>query len=96
MDARVRGNVAAAIVLGATHPKAANRIYNVGEQYTPTVAERLEWLPPSRVTPEDDPSLNFAQNIAYDTSRIRDEPGYQEIVPERDAMLETLRSAKGR
>lgn len=84
-------NVAAAAVLAATDPRAANRIYNVGEQYTPTIEERLEWLPPSPVKSEDDHSFNFAQNIAYDTSRIRAELGYQEIVPERKAMLRTLR-----
>lgn len=90
------GNVAAAVVLAATHPAAANRVYNVGEQYTPTIAERLQWLPPSAARSDDDPSLNFAQNIACDTSRIRDELGYQEIVPEREAMLDTLRRAKRR
>ena len=31
----------AAIVLAALHPAAAGRIYNVGEEYTPTIAERL-------------------------------------------------------
>ncbi len=33
-------NVAAAIVLAAVHPAAAGRTYNVGEEYTPTIAER--------------------------------------------------------
>lgn len=40
-------NVAHAIVLAALHPAAANRIYNVGEALTPTIAERLQTLPSS-------------------------------------------------
>ena len=42
-------NVAAAVVLAATHPAASGRIYNVGEASTPTVAERLVGLPPSSI-----------------------------------------------
>jgi nucleoside-diphosphate-sugar epimerase len=83
-------NVAAAVVLAATHPDA-NRIYNVGEQYTPSIGERLLWMPSSPVKTDDDESFNFAQNIAYDTTRIRKDLGYKEIVVEREAMLETLR-----
>ncbi len=40
-------NVAAAVALAATHPLAGGQIYNVGEAYTPTMSERLAWLPPS-------------------------------------------------
>jgi len=85
------GNVAAAVVLAATDLRAAGRIYNVGEAYTPTIAERLEWMPPSEVKTDDEGSFNFAQNIAYDTSRVRNELGYQEMVSEKEAMLQTLR-----
>jgi nucleoside-diphosphate-sugar epimerase len=84
-------NVAAAVVLAATDSRAENRIYNVGEQYTPTLGERLAWMPPSAVKIDDTDSFNFAQDIAYDTSRIRKELGYQEIMPEREAVLKTLR-----
>lgn len=85
-------NVAAAIVLAATHPGAGNRIYNVGEAYTPTVAERLALLPPSTIEPDLDSQYDFSQNIAYDTNRIRAELGYHEIVSEEKGYLETLRS----
>ena len=84
-------NVAHAIVLAATHPKAAGRIYNVGEAYTPTISERLHWLPPSAIEPDRDSAFNFAQNICYDTTRIRTELGYRELIPEHEAVLQTLR-----
>lgn len=37
-------NVAAAIAAGATHAKAANAVFNVGEETTPTMGERLARL----------------------------------------------------
>lgn len=90
-------NVAAAIVLAATHPVAAGNIYNLGEAYTPTIAERLRSLPPSAVQTDQSSKFNFAQNIAFDTSafdtsRIRNELGYREIIPEDEAMLRSLQS----
>lgn len=56
-------NVASAIVLAAVNPKAAGRIFNVGEQNTPTVAERLMGLPPS-----DMPSTKQASSTSRKTS----------------------------
>lgn len=85
-------NVAAAVVLAATHSAAGGRIYNVGEAYTPTVAERLAYMPPSRIEPDRNSRFNFAQDIAYDTSRIRDELGYRETVSEEEALAKTLMS----
>jgi len=84
-------NVAHAIVLATTHPHAGNRIYNVGEAYTPTIAERLASLPASNIEPSLNSHFNFAQNLAYTTARIRKELGYQEIVPEEEAALKTLK-----
>ena len=83
-------NVAAAIALAATHPRAAAKIYNVGEAYTPTIAERLRLLTPSTIEPDTSRGFNFDQNIAFDTSRIRNELNYREIIPEQEAMLRTL------
>ncbi len=83
-------NVAAAIVLAALHPAAANRIYNVGEAYTPTIAERLQTLPESSLPLNTSLNANFDQNLAYDTSRIRDELGYRESVPESEGLRRTL------
>jgi len=86
-------NIAAAVELAAIHPVAGGRIYNVGEPYTPTTAERLAWLPPSTIEPDLSSQFDFAQDIAYDTSRIRVELGYCEIVPEKEGLLRTLRSS---
>lgn len=83
-------NVAAAITLAAVHPAAEKQIYNVGEAYTPTIAERLANLPDSPITPNSDAKFNFAQNIEYNTSRIRQELGYTEMVSEPAAMLALL------
>jgi len=86
-------NVAAAIVLAALHPAAKGQTYNVGEEYTPTVAERLAKLPPSSVLVNSDPKFNFDQNVAYDTTRIRAELGYREVVSEEEAMRSVLSAA---
>jgi len=83
-------NVAAAIVLAALHPQAAGRTYNVGEQHTPTMAERLAKLPPSEIPINMDPKFNFGQDIAYDTTRIRAELGHRDVVPEDEAMKQVL------
>jgi nucleoside-diphosphate-sugar epimerase len=85
-------NVAAAIVLAATNPAASGRVYNVGEEYTPTVTERLAWMPALKIEPDIDCANNFAQNIAYDTTRIRRELAFEEKISEQEAMLKTLQS----
>jgi nucleoside-diphosphate-sugar epimerase len=83
-------NVAAAIALATLHPAAKGRVYNVGEEYTPTIAERLAKLPASTIPSDRGSKFNFSQDIAYDTTRIRRELGYQEIVPEEAALRMTL------
>src|SRR5581483_3603453 len=86
-------NVAAAIVLAAMHPKAIGRIYNVGEQYTPTIAERLASLPDHADIPSGDQSnFDFRQNMAYDTNRIREELGYTEPVSYEEGLRRTMGS----
>ena len=84
-------NVAAAIVLAALHPRASGQIYNVGEPYTPTIAERLATLPASAIAPALDSDLNFAHNIAYDTTRIRRQLDYREPVDYEEGLRRTLR-----
>jgi nucleoside-diphosphate-sugar epimerase len=81
-------NVAHAIVLAALHPSAAG-IYNVGEEYTPTIAERLIRLPASSVR-EASMAANFDQDIVYDTTRIRVELGYSEPVDYEEGVRRTL------
>jgi nucleoside-diphosphate-sugar epimerase len=82
-------NVAAAIALAAVHPTAAGKVFNVGEAYTPTMAERLADLPASSIPVSTQPA-NFSQNIAYDTTRIRTELGYIEPVSESEVIQKTL------
>jgi nucleoside-diphosphate-sugar epimerase len=85
-------NVAAAVVLAATQPAAGGRVYNVGEAYTPTIAERLASLPQSTLEPDLSSHFDFRQDMAYDTSRIRTELGYREIVSDEEGFLRTLRA----
>ena len=86
-------NVAAAITLAVTDDRAAGRIYDVGEESVPTTAERIRtianlvgWpgeivaLPRASLPPHLQDAYTYAQDLAYDTSRIRHELGYKEIV----------------
>jgi nucleoside-diphosphate-sugar epimerase len=83
-------NVAAAVVLAAVHPAAAGQIYNVGEEVTPSVAERLQDLPASSVVQTTSMPANFKQNIVYDTTRIRWQLGYHEPVPYLEGLRRTV------
>lgn len=85
-------NIAAAIVVAAFHPGLSGRIYNVGEDYTPTVAERLAGLPESDIAPDLSGDFDFDQDIAYDTGRIRAELGYREPVSYEEGLRRTLGS----
>jgi nucleoside-diphosphate-sugar epimerase len=38
--------------------------------------------------------FDFTQNIAFDTSRIRTELGYRDVVSEEEGVLRTLRSVQ--
>lgn len=84
------GNVAAAIALAACHPAAARSIYNIGEDRTPTMGERLVRLTPRKNHPPP-PDFDYAQPIVQDTSRIRSELGYVDIVNETEAMAALAR-----
>lgn len=87
-------NVASAIVLASLHPVAANRVYNVGEAYTPTIAERLRHLPTSTLSAIAAGTYDFRQDIAFDSTRIRTELGYQEPVSYEEGLKRTLAAAK--
>ena len=84
-------NVAAAIALAVLDDRAAGKTYNVGEEFTPTVAERLRFLPDQPDHALSDMAANFEQDIVYDTSRIRRELGYREVMDERNAMIDLVR-----
>ena len=96
-------DVAVATILAAIMENAVRRIYNVGELATPTMAERLKVLGraagwqgrlipvPARHLPEDQRMLyDFAHHVAVDTSRIRAELGYSEIVTPEEALRATV------
>jgi len=83
-------NVAYAIVLAATHDTARG-VFNVGEEHTPTIAERLAYLPAREDAPLFHEDCRFEQNVDYDTSRIRRELGFEEVVSERDGMAMVVR-----
>jgi nucleoside-diphosphate-sugar epimerase len=68
---------------------AGGRIYNVGEEFTPTVEERLRDLPPSSVTVEETP-FHYEHDIAYDTGRMRRELSYREPVDYAEGLRRTL------
>jgi nucleoside-diphosphate-sugar epimerase len=80
-------NVAAAIVMATSSQIALGRIYNVGEEHTPSMGERLARLPRAFAPPAA-PRFDFSQSIVYDTSRIRAELDFAEILDETAAMLE--------
>ncbi len=86
-------NVAAAIALAVADDRAAGKTYNVGEASTPTVAERLRFLPDRAGHALFDKAANFEQDIVYDTGRIRRELGYREVIEERKAMIGLLGGA---
>ncbi len=96
-------NVAAAITLAVTDDKAAGRIYNVGEESVPTTAERVRtianlvgWpgeivaLPRPLLPPHLQDAYHYAQDLAYDTSCIRNELGYKEIVSVDEGLRLTI------
>ncbi|MHB1938372.1 MAG: NAD-dependent epimerase/dehydratase family protein [Acidobacteriaceae bacterium] len=88
-------NVAAAITLAATSPKAGGKIFHVGEETTPTVEERLADLPRSDVPIDESGAFDFQQDIVYDTHKIRNDLGYCEIVPYLEGIRKTIDSVHG-
>jgi nucleoside-diphosphate-sugar epimerase len=96
-------NVADAIALAVTDPRAGERIYNVGEPFALSIAERVEQIakaadwhgrivvqPPERVPQELRWGINAAQDIVVDTSRIRRELDYSERIDLAEAFRRTI------
>jgi nucleoside-diphosphate-sugar epimerase len=92
-------DVAAAIALAATDPRAAGRVYNVAEPASHTEAEWVAqiaraagWRGKIVSVPRDrlPVPFNTDQHLAMDSSRIRTELGYQEIIPPDEALRATL------
>jgi nucleoside-diphosphate-sugar epimerase len=96
-------NVADAIALAVTDKRASGRIYNVGEPFTLSVAERVEQIakaanwhgriviqPAERVPEKLRRGINAAQDVVADTSRIRQELGYSERIDLAEAFQRTI------
>jgi nucleoside-diphosphate-sugar epimerase len=93
------GDVAAAIALALTDPRAAGRVYNVAE---PTACTEAEWVAriarvvgwPGKVVAVPRGRLpvpfNTDQDLAVDSSRIRAELGYREIAHPNEALRRTV------
>lgn len=79
-------NVAAAISAGALHPLARNEIFNVGEEVTPTMGERLAFLPERGRAIPDPPRFIYDQPLVTDTTKIRRILEYRDEVEENSAM----------
>ena len=96
-------NVADAIVLAVTGERASGRIYNVGEPFTMTMAERIRKIgeaagwhgsivlaPQSKLPQPLRWGINSEQDIVVDSSRIREELGYTERVAPDEAFRRTI------
>jgi len=96
-------NVATAIALATTDDRASGRIYNVGEESVPTTAERVRllahlagWmgeivtLPRTSLPPHLRDAYHYSQDLAYDTSRVRCELDYSEIISVDEGLRRTI------
>ena len=96
-------NVADALALAATDARAANRIFNVGEEEAWSRAEWVERVGravgwggevismPDDLLPEHlKTPTSYAHDLVVDTGRVRQELGYQERVPRDEALLKTV------
>ncbi len=96
-------NVAQAIALAATNPRAVTRTYNVGEHPTPTLEARVRalgdaaaWRGELAIVPEAQlpaelrsPTI-YARDVIFDTNRIRTELGYSESVGVAEGVRRTV------
>jgi nucleoside-diphosphate-sugar epimerase len=96
-------NVAAAIARAATNPRAAGRIYNVGETENASEGEWIERiaaaagytgefvrLPFEKMPPHLRMPGNTDQHWSIDTTRIREELGYAEPLSQAEAIRRTI------
>jgi nucleoside-diphosphate-sugar epimerase len=96
-------NVADAVALAATEVRAANRIFNVGEEdawsraeWVKSIGQAVGWsgevvAMPDGLLPEHlkSPTV-YEHDLVVDTSRIRKELGYAERVSRDEALLKTI------
>jgi nucleoside-diphosphate-sugar epimerase len=93
-------DVARAIALAATRPAGPGTSYNVGEEVTPTFAERavvladllqgrVEVVPDAEVPADLALPIVHSFDLAYDTRRVRKDLGYAEVVSPDEAIART-------
>ena len=92
-------NVAWATALAVTNARAAGRIYNVAEpeglsylEWTQRIIRAAGWTGRIVVVPRgsfDDP-IHYEHHLVVDTTRIRAELGYMEVVPSEEAVRRTV------
>jgi nucleoside-diphosphate-sugar epimerase len=96
-------DVARAICLAVTNQLAIGRIYNVGEadalpmiDWTRAIGEAVGWSGRIVTLPKDElpthlrVNINFDQHLVVDTTRIRAELGFKEIVTREEAIQHTV------
>jgi nucleoside-diphosphate-sugar epimerase len=96
-------NIADAISLAISDERASGRLYNVGEPFALSVAERIEQLarvtswpgkiiivPGERLPTSMRAKGNMAQQIVVDSSRLRQELGYSERIDPGEALRRTV------
>ena len=96
-------HVAAAVVLAVTDPRATGRIYNVSDEPTLTIAQWIRaigdvagWhgtilsLPQAQLPEALRSKINASQDLVYNTTRIRQELGYRELVSLAEALNQTI------
>lgn len=92
-------NVAWATVLAVTHAQAQNRIYNVAEpeglsylEWTQRVTRAAGWTGRIVVVPRGRLNIqgNHEHHWVVDTTRIRQELAYMEVVPQEEALRRTV------
>jgi len=96
-------DIAHGIALAAMKSTESNRVFNIGENKAPSILERIDhlatvfgWdgdvvaLPNENLPPHIVPKGNFDQNLELDSSKIRSEIGYKEVVDYYDGLYETI------
>lgn len=96
-------NVADAIALAVTDKRAAGRIYNLGEEDTPTLADRVrqigeleDWtgkivrVPSARIPAHLRTPFAPGQDLTVDTRRFRAELGFSETVSSEEGIRRTI------
>ncbi len=97
------GNAAAATVLAVTDARATGRIFHIGEepaltmrQWIQAIGEAAGWhgtivsVPEERMPEHLVVKINTSQDLVYDTTRIRQELGYRELIPFDEGLKQTI------